>query len=642
MSTETAPVEEQIPFQAEVSRLLHLLSHSLYQNREVAIRELVSNASDALDKYRHLSLTDESVRDDAPLKINITIDEEAKTLTIADNGVGMSREELIENLGTIAHSGSLDFLSKLSGDEAKDVSLIGQFGVGFYAAFMLADKVEVTSRSCRDAADTGNLWTSDGTGAFQIQPIERETPHGTSIALHMREDAKEFLSPDRLKFVLNKYSTFVPHTIELNGEHANEQTPIWVEPKSQVSEEQYEKFYQFLSHRSDEKPSWHLHLTADSPFQFHAILYAPESNYEKLGFGKSEHGLSLCAKRVLVQHDCKELLPEYLRFLYGLVDSADLPLNVSRQALQDDSVFRKIRKVLVKKVLDHLTKMAKDDTEKYNEFWKEFGTVLREGIASDYENRDKLAGLLRYYSSHDEGQSLVSLQDYLDRADDSQEQIFFLSGSSVAAIQNNPNLEVFKSRGLEVLFLIDPIDEFVFGHLNQFQGKRLVSIDSAEVKLPGDEKADESESEQEEDKPAETTEDAPTGGMKTVVDAVKEILGDEVQDVRTTSLLVDSPCRLVTPEGALSAQMQQLLNATGQNIPASKKILELNPKHPLVERLSILAGNEQNLPFIKDCGQQLYANALILTGLAPDPGSLIQRTERFMNDLAEKRTSIVL
>ncbi|QDT36418.1 molecular chaperone HtpG [Stratiformator vulcanicus] len=644
MSTETTQ-PEQFTFQAEVSRLLHLLSHSLYQNKEVAVRELVSNASDALDKFRHVALSDETVRDEAELAIHVELDEEAKTLTIRDNGIGMTRDELVGNLGTIAHSGSLDFLSKLSGDEAKDVSLIGQFGVGFYSAFMLADRVEVRTRSFQEDSAGGLLWESDGTGNFTIEPLEGETPRGTAITLKLREDTAEFLKPEHIKHVLGKYSTFVPYPIYVAEERVNEQRPIWVEPKSQVTDEQYEKFYQYLSHRSDEKPQWHLHLAADSPFQFHAVLYAPQSNFEKLGFGKSEHGLSLCAKRVLVESDCKDLLPEYLRFIYGLVDSADLPLNVSRQALQDDTVFRKIRKVLVKKVLDHLAKMAKSEPEQYLEFWGEFGSILREGIAGDFENRDKLASLLRFRSSHDVDGKPISLDDYVSRAPEDQEQIYFIGGADMASIRNSPSLEIFKKRGLEVLYLTDPVDEFVAAHLGTFQEKRLVSIDSADVKLPAESDQQKAESEEGDDEAQSSDGDEKKhpAGFEKVVELFQAGIENEVEDVRATELLADSPCRLVTPEGALSTQMQKILamsNADG--MPPMKKILELNPNHPLIERLSVLAGNEQNAAFVKDCGRQLYDNALLLSGLAPNPETLTRRTQQFMEDLAEKRSSLVL
>jgi molecular chaperone HtpG len=635
MSTVATPKGEQFTFQAEIKRLLHLLSHSLYQNREIALRELVSNASDALDKFRHLMLTAGAEKDEAELAISITPDEDAKVLEIADNGVGMTRQELIDNLGTIAHSGSLDFLSKMSGDQKSDLSLIGQFGVGFYAAFMLAEKVVVLTRSYSE--DAAWRWESDGAGSYAVEPAGFDMPRGTKVRLHLREDAAEFLRADRLRHVLTKYSTFVPHPIRLKGERINEQRPIWVEPKSQVSDEQYEKFYQYLSHHFDEKPLWHLHLSADSPFQFHAVLYCPPTNVELLGFGKAEHGLHLCAKRVLVQNDNRQLLPEYLRFLYGLVDSADLPLNVSREALQDNTVFRKIRKVLVKRVLDHLGKIAEEDAAKYRTFFEQFGPVLREGVATDYENRDKVASLLRFRSSHDDGEGLTSLDEYVSRAGD-RDQILYLAGPDLATLRRSPNLEVFKKRGIEVLFLIDPIDEIALSTLGHYKEKEIVSVDSAEAKLPTAKEGDAEPSE------AEKTSAEPPGGFETVLRLFRETLSDEVADVRKSDRLADSPVCLVSPEGGAgySAQLQEVLSRAHAGFDAPKRVLEVNPGNPLVRRLAELSANEQNHPFVRDCGRQLYANALLLSGIAPDPQDLVTRTQHFMEELATKRTSVIL
>lgn len=635
MSTVATPKGEQFTFQAEIKRLLHLLSHSLYQNREIALRELVSNASDALDKFRHLMLTAGADKDEAELAISITPDEEAKVLEIADNGVGMTRQELIDNLGTIAHSGSLDFLSRMSGDQKSDLSLIGQFGVGFYSAFMLAEKVVVLTRSYSE--DAAWRWESDGAGSYAVETAGFDIPRGTKVRLHLRDDAAEFLRPDRLRHVLTKYSTFVPHPIRLKGERINEQRPIWVEPKGQVSDEQYEKFYEYVSHHIDEKPLWHLHLSADSPFQFHAILYCPPTNVELLGFGKAEHGLHLCAKRVLVQNDNRQLLPEYLRFLYGLVDSADLPLNVSREALQDNTVFRKIRKVLVKRVLDHLGKVAEDDAAKYRAFFEQFGPVLREGIATDYENREKVASLLRFRSSHDDGEGLFSLDDYVSRAGD-REQVLYLAGPDLATLRRSPNLEAFTKRGTEVLFLTDPIDEIALSTLGRYKEKEIVSVDSAEAKLPAAKKEDAGETDA--DKPSVE----PPGGFETVLRLFREALSNEVADVRKSDRLADSPVCLVSPEGGAgySAQLQEVLSRTHAGFEAPKRVLEVNPDNALVRRLAELSANEQNHAFVRDCGRQLYTNALLLSGIAPDPQDLVNRTQQFMEELAGKRTSVIL
>ena len=631
--SETAT--QEFEFQAEIAQLLHLLSHSLYQNKEIAIRELVSNASDAIDRYRHVALQDsEQSTDD--LGIFLEPDSENKVLTIRDNGIGMTQDELVKNLGTIAHSGSLEFLSKLAeSDNKDDVSLIGQFGVGFYSAFMLAGKVEVITRSYQE--DSGWKWTSDGSGKFTIEP-EEGLERGTQIRLHLKDDMSEFAQTFRLKHILTEYSTFVPYPIKLEGEHVNDQKPIWVEPKSQVTDEQYKGFYHFLSKRTFEDPLWHLHLTADSPFQFHAILFCPPSNMELMGFGKAEHGLSLCAKRILVQNNSRDLLPEYLRFLHGLVDSADLPLNVSRQALQDNTVFRKIRTVLTKRVLSHLDKMGKNSADEYRKFYEQFGPVLREGVASDFENRDALGKLLRFQSSHgDDRDALVSLADYVERASDEQTQIYYHTGPDLKALERSPNMEAFTSRGIEVLYLTDPVDEFVLNHLGKFEEKDLVSIDSAEVKLPGAAEKKDDEEDSSEEKKDETA--APVG-FDRVVELVKEALGEQVEDVRKSDRLTSSACCLVSPEGAPSAQLQKVLAQSSDEFSGVKRLFELNPTHPLVTRLCELSANSEHDAFIKSCGSQLFTNAMLMEGLVPDVHSTTDRITGFMEELAGSRSPI--
>ncbi len=471
--TDTAD-KQQFTFQAEIAQLLHILSHSLYQNREIALRELVSNASDALNKLRHVQLTEAQYRDDAPLEITLKPEKEARILTVQDNGVGLTHDELVQNLGTIAHSGSKEFLSRLaqSSENQGDLSLIGQFGVGFYSAFMLADKVVVLTRSYKE--QSGWRWESDGSGRFSIEPAEGDVPRGAQIQLHLKADLDEFLEPYRLKDVVRRYSTFVPFPVKVEGEQVNEQRPIWVEPKSQVTEEQYDGFYQWLSHRSTEKPLWHLHLAADSPLQFQAILYCPATNFELLGFGRMEHGLHLCAKRILVQSDNQDLLPDYLHFLYGLVDSADLPLNVSRETLQDHLVIPKLKKVLTKKVLDHLSTLAEEQPADYRKFHDEFGSILRTGIASDFENREKVASLLRFSSTQGEDRTaVVSLDDYVKRAAEGQSQIYYLTGLSEETLAAHPRLTAFRQRNLEVLLLTDPVDEFALAQLRRYKDNDL-------------------------------------------------------------------------------------------------------------------------------------------------------------------------
>jgi molecular chaperone HtpG len=623
----TAPSPQQYSFQAEIKQLLQLLSHSLYQSREIAIRELVSNASDALDKMRFVAMTDESHRDEAPLEIVLEGRKDAKELVIRDNGIGMTREELVTNLGTIAHSGSMEFLKNASKAGKADVSLIGQFGVGFYSAFMLAESVRVRSRSYRE--ESGWEWQSDGSGTFTVVEADG-LPRGTEIVLHLKEDALEFAEDYRIKNVLKTYSGFVPHPIKVGDQVVNDQKPIWVEPKGQVTDEQHARFYQYLTHRTDESPLWHLHMSVDSPIQFRAILYCPKTNIERLGFGRLEHGLSLCAKRILVQGDCRDLLPEYLRFLHGLVDSEDLPLNVSRETLQDNSVVRKIRTVLTKGVLDKLTSMAAEKPDDYLEFYKQFGQALKEGIAVDPINRDRVAKLLRFASSRSEdGSSLTGLDDYIKRAPEDSKAIYFLGGPDLASIRKSPNLEIFRKRNLEVLLLTDPIDEFVMTSLHQYDGKTLTSIDSSDLELPG----------LEPEKPEESSE---TGGFGKILGIFREALGSRVESVRASKRLTDSPCCLVNADGGLSLQMQRLLRQNNREVPSSRRILEINPDAPLIRRLVQLSSNPSNEPFIQQCARQLWANTMILEGENAEPEEMVARVQTLMEEAAQARSSIIL
>lgn len=636
MSAETEKSDKQeYTFQAEIKRLLELLSHSLYQNREITIRELVSNASDSLNKLRHIQLTDEQYRTDDPLEIVLEPNKEEHTLTIRDNGIGLTHDELVANLGTIAHSGSLEFLNNLSGDAKQDLSLIGQFGVGFYSAFMLADRVEVLTRSYHD--EQGWRWESTGDGRFTIEPAEG-LPRGAQVRLHLKPDLDEFSDPWRLKQIIRKYSTFVPQPIKLEGEQLNEQRPIWVEPKSQLTDEQYAGFYQHLTHRTDEKPLWHLHLASDSPLQFHAVLYCPPSNIELMGFGRIEHGLHLCAKRMLVQDDCRELLPEYLRFLFGLVDSADLPLNISRETLQDSSIVGKIRKVLTKRVLDHLAKLAEDDAAAYRTFYEQFGMILRTGTSIDFENREKVAKLLRFHSTNSQdADAWTSLDEYVQRAPADQKQIYFLGGPDLASARKNPNLEIFLRKKLEVLLLDDAMDEMMLSNLHQYDGRELKSIEAADLEFP-EQKAEEKSADEAK---AENESSTPPGGFEHVLVLFRRALGDLVSEVRESKRLTDSPCCLVNPRGAMGTQLQKIMKMTTKDFEMSKRILEVNPSSRLVKRLCELSANPDQADFIQECGRQLYSNALLMEGILPDPQDIVSRMQGFMDQLAEKRSPII-
>jgi molecular chaperone HtpG len=542
----------------------------------------------------------------------------------------MTHDELVTNLGTIAHSGSLEFLKSVaSGQTQPDLSLIGQFGVGFYSAFMIADRVRVRTRSYREAS--GWQWESEGSGTFTVGPAEG-LERGTEVILHLKEDALELAEEWRIKGVVKRYSSFVPYPIRVGGQVVNDQKPIWVEPKSQVTEEQYRQFYQHLTHRADEAPLWHLHLAADSPIQFRAIVYCPRTNPELLGFGREKHGLQLCAKRVLVQSECQELVPEYLRFLYGLVDSEDLPLNVSRETLQDNTVIRRIRNTLVKGVLDRLQQLTDEKPEEYLAFYRQFGPILREGIAVDPAHRDRVAKLLRFTSSHSEGAgTLTSLDDYLKRAPADQKRIYYLGGPDLAAIQKSPNLEVFRRRGLEVLYLTDPIDEFVMSGLGTYDGKTLTSIDAADLELPGAEP----EAEKKEG------EEAPAGGLARVLELFRQALGDRVKEVRASKRLTDSPCCLVNADGTMSTQMQRLLKMAHKDFPATERIFEVNPAAPLVRRLASLSANPDHDGFIKQCALQLWTNAQVLEGTLVEPEEMVTRIQSLLEEAAEKRSPIL-
>lgn len=654
--------KQQFGFQAEIKQLLHLLSHSLYQNRDIALRELISNASDALHKMRHIQLTDESQRDSVPLEIRLEPDTEAKVLAIIDNGIGMTQEELVANLGTIAHSGSREFLNRL-GESKGDLSLIGQFGVGFYSAFMLADRVEVLTRSY--TSEQGYRWESEGTGSFTIEPAEGLS-RGTQIRLHLKPvvskeegttETSPYLDEHHLEDVVRKYSSFVQQPIRLKDKVLNEQRPIWVEPKSQLSTDDYTKFYQHLTHQHGSTPLWHLHMSADSPLQFHAVLYCPRENFERFGFGKTEHGMHLCAKRILVQDDNRDLVPEYLRFLYGIVDSADLPLNVSRESLQDSSIIRKIQRTLTKKVLDHLLKMASEEREQFARFHHEFGSILREGVSADGENFDTIKKLLRFRSSQTllsdkpaaaatatgeegappedasagSGIAITSLEEYCARALTSQTQIYFCTAPEIKAIERNPHLEAFRKRGIEVLYLTDPVDEFVLRRVWEFDGKRLVSVDSADVVLPEGATGAEAEAA----KAELVTEPSP--GFEKLLDLFRDALGGDVEAVRESSRLTTSPCCLVNPKGRMSAQLEQVMKAAQREFELSKKILEVNRQSPLIQRLATLAEHTDQHDFIRLCARQLLDTTMLLEGVVTHPEEQAARTLQFMDELAEKR-----
>ncbi|MBL9152922.1 MAG: molecular chaperone HtpG [Verrucomicrobiales bacterium] len=599
-------------FQAEVRQLLDIVIHSLYTDKEIFVRELVSNASDALEKLRHLQLTEKEIFEvEEPLEIRITTDETANTLTIADSGIGMTREELVENLGTIAHSGSKKFMQALSEAGQKESALIGQFGVGFYSAFMVADDVKVYTHSWRTDADH-LVWSSDGRTGYDIDEAPGQK-RGCRVVVHLREDQKEFAQPHRIKGILESYSSFVPFPILLNGERVNTVEALWRKPKSEITDEQYTEFYKFIGKAWDE-PRYRMHFSADAPLEINALLFVPKENTELFGFGQMEPGVSLYCKNVLIDDKPAGLLPEWLRFLRGIIDSADLPLNISRESMQDSALVRKLNRVVAKRFLKFLDGEARSDAEKYRDFYTKFSRFLKEGVATDAENKDAIAKLLRYESSMTEPGELTSLDDYLTRAKDGQDRIFYLIGDNRAAIEAGPYLEAFQARGLEVLYLTEPIDDYVIRSLGRFEEKTLVSADRADLDLG------------EPTTPAETGEPLPEDRLTGLCDFIAGEIGDlRVEKVEAGNRLVGSPAAALNPDEFLTAQMRRMMQAMNPDEapPPLKVRLEINPRHDLIRKLDAARDTDPELARL--VAAQLFDNALFAAGLLEDKKSIIAR-----------------
>jgi molecular chaperone HtpG len=581
-------------FQTEVQQLLHLMIHSLYSDREIFLRELISNASDACDKLRFNALTNAKLMvGDDRLQVDITADPEGKTLVITDTGIGLTEAEAIEHLGTIAKSGTKQFLQAM-GEAGKSSNLIGQFGVGFYSAFMVADRIVVESRSATLDSDHGVRWESAGDGNFATETISR-AQRGTTVTLHLKDDAKDFAETWKLCELVKKYSDYVSYPVMLpkyvsdedkakgvkpEPEQVNAGQALWTRPKDQISDTEYTEFYKSACKQWDE-PATRLHVVVEGTLSFSALLFIPSEKPHDL-FDRDRRGLSLYVRRVFIMDDCKDLLPEYLRFVRGVVDSDDLPLNVSREILQQQDTVAKLRKQLVKRILDHLAKLAASSEEADKAAFAKvdaaFGPILREGLVNDFENKDKIQRLARYASTKTEGETKVGLESYVARMAEGQPAIYYVTAANVAAAKSSPHLEGFAKRGYEVLFMVDPVDEWVAGHVTEFDGKKLVSVAKGSEDLGTDaEKKDLEEKTKE------------LGGFITFV---KDALGDEVGEVRLSHRLTDSPCCLVGEEHSTSPQMEELMRKMGQPIPASKRILELNPGHPLVNKLQTLQGTD--------------------------------------------------
>ncbi|MTD08927.1 molecular chaperone HtpG [Serratia sp. YC16] len=617
--------QETRGFQSEVKQLLHLMIHSLYSNKEIFLRELISNASDAADKLRFRALSaPELYAGDGELRVRLSFDKEQRTLTIADNGIGMRREEVIENLGTIAKSGTKAFLESIGSDQAKDSQLIGQFGVGFYSAFIVADKVTVRTRAAGAADDEGVFWESAGEGDYTIADITKET-RGTEITLHLREGEDEYLDAWRLRSVIGKYSDHIALPVEIESKNEEDDTvtwekinkaqALWTRSKADVTDEEYKEFYKHIAHDFTDPLSWS-HNRVEGKQEYTSLLYIPAQAPWDMWNRDHKHGLKLYVQRVFIMDDAEQFMPNYLRFVRGLIDSNDLPLNVSREILQDSRVTQNLRGALTKRVLQMLDKLAKDDAEGYQKFWQQFGLVLKEGPAEDNGNQEAIAKLLRFATTHgDSSAQTVSLEEYVGRMAEGQEKIYYITADSYAAAKSSPHLELFRKKGIEVLLLSDRIDEWMMSYLTEFDGKAFQSVSKADEAL--DKLADETE----EQKAAEKQ-------LEPFVERVKTLLGERVKDVRLTHRLTDTPAIVVTDADEMSTQMAKLFAAAGQQAPEVKYIFELNPEHALVKRASDVGDNEHFAEWI----DLLLDQALLAEcGTLEDPNLFIRRMNKLLS-----------
>ncbi len=633
MTTDTH--KETLGFQTEVKQLLHLMIHSLYSNKEIFLRELVSNAADAADKLRFEAIGQPALLEEDPtLRIRIDFDADARTVTIDDNGIGMSRDEAIAHLGTIAKSGTGDFLKALSGDQKKDANLIGQFGVGFYSAFIVADRVDVYSRRAGLPASEGVHWSSAGEGEFEVATIDKPE-RGTRIVLHLKDGEDSFANGWTLRNIVKKYSDHIGLPIEMRAERhgeddkdaaapeweaVNEASALWTRPKTELEDEDYQAFYKHIAHDFSDPLAWS-HNRVEGKLEYTSLLYLPGRAPFDLYHRDGAKGLKLYVQRVFIMDQAEQFLPMYLRFVRGVVDSADLSLNVSREILQAGPVIDSMKAALTKRSLDMLEKLAKDKPDAYRTFWREFGQVLKEGPAEDFSNREKIAGLLRFASTHDiSGEQSVALADYVARMKEGQDRIYYLTGESHAQVKDSPHLEVFRKKGIEVLLLTDRIDEWLMGYLTEFDGRQFADIARGDLDL-GKLATDEEKQAQE----------ASSKAKEALAGRLKAILGDDVQEVRVSHRLTDSPAILALTEGAVSPQLRQLLEASGQQVPESKPVFEFNPEHPLIAKLDA----EQDPQRFSDLSRVLFDQAALAAGDGiKDPAAYVKRLNKLLLVLA--------
>lgn len=621
--------QETRGFQSEVKQLLQLMIHSLYSNKEIFLRELISNASDAADKLRFKALSTPTLyENDGELRVRISFDSEKGTVTISDNGIGMTRDQVIDNLGTIAKSGTKEFLASLGSDQAKDSQLIGQFGVGFYSAFIVADKVTVKTRAAGEPADKGVIWESAGEGDYTVADIEKKS-RGTDVILHLREDEKEFLNEWRLREVISKYSDHIGLPVEMltkkydeegketgeEWEKINKSDALWTRSKNEISDDEYKEFYKHLSHDFADPLTW-AHNKVEGNQEYTSLLYVPSKAPWDLFNRDHKHGLKLYVQRVFIMDDAEQFMPNYLRFMRGLIDSNDLPLNVSREILQDNKVTAALRKALTKRSLQMLEKLAKDDAEKYQQFWKEFGLVLKEGPAEDFANKETIAKLLRFASTHnDSSEQTVSLEDYVSRMKEGQKAIYYITADSYVAAKNSPHLELFNKKGIEVLLLSDRIDEWMLSYLTEFDGKPLQSITKADLDL-----GDLADKESEEQKAVDES-------FGSFIERVKTLLGDRVKDVRLTHHLTDTPAVVSTDNDQMTTQMAKLFAAAGQPVPEVKYTFELNPEHHLVKKVADMTNEAE----FADWVELLLEQAMLAErGSLENPAAFIKRVNKLL------------
>lgn len=613
---------QQYEFKTEIKQLLDIITHSLYTSREIFLRELVSNASDALDKLR-FEQTRSTAIVNPDLNLGISITTEDNRLIITDTGIGMTQDELVENIGTIAHSGSAEFIRQAMADQASSSNIIGRFGVGFYSVFMVADNVVIRSRSFRPEAKAVE-WSSDGLGTYTIAELSEDLSRGTTITVHLKEDAKEFAEKQRITSIIKKHSNFISFPILVQGEKANTVQALWRENKFSVTTEQYTEFYKFLTY-DHEEPLDTLHLSVDAPVQFSALAFVPPRSADTFGFDRDNYGLDLYVRRVLIQSKNKDLIPEYLGFMRGVVDTEDLPLNISRETLQENLLIRKIATTLTKQILSHLKKLGQDK-DRYEKFWKEHSKRFKLGYA-DFANQEAFGELLRFNSSrHENKDGLISLDEYIETAKDGQKEIYYISGPSREAIEQNPHLEIFRAKGLEVLYLYEPVDEFVMDSLRKFKDFELKATENADIaKL--DQFADTAESKE---KPAELSSEE-SKDLDRFLKRVQDILGDRITEARISKRLSQSPSCLVSPDGSTS-QMHKIMQLVTKDTSIPKKIFEINQDHRLVRNLlAVFAKNEQD-EFVTTIVEQLYESALLMDGYLADPHKMVSRLNKLMED----------